>query len=101
MALHDLGRVEEAHTAFANQIVNFGESEPMELAMAYAWVGDADQAFEWLDRAGGPDSRGQSHVLNPIWRNLHDDPRWEKLRNQTGLTEERIAALDFNPALPD
>ena len=39
-------------------------------------------------------------VNNPVWRNLHSDPRWHALREKAGISEERFAAIQFNPELP-
>ena len=32
---------------------------------------------------------------------LHSDPRWTELRNSIGMSEERLAAIEFDPKLPE
>ena len=101
MALFDLGRYEESAAALERQVEEFGDYEPREVAIAYAWTGDADKAFEWIERYGGMSEHGSYHIFVPIWRRIHDDPRWQALREKAGLSEARLEALDFNPVLPD
>ena len=101
MALHDMGRIDEANEMLARQLAEYPE-HPREAARAYAWIGDADQAFHFLDLAiqKTPDLF-KSEARNPVWQNIATDPRWHALRESNGISEERIAAISFNPALPD
>jgi hypothetical protein len=47
--------------------------------MTYAWHGDRDKAFEWLDIAIEKRSLYMTNLLINLWMApLHDDPRWEK-----------------------
>jgi adenylate cyclase len=102
IALHDLGRQAEFEEALANQIENWGEEEPLEVARVYGWVGDGDGAFEWLDKAFGPDARGFfREIFQPYWTKLHNDPRWLALREKAGLSAERLDAIEFDIALPE
>jgi tetratricopeptide (TPR) repeat protein len=102
MALFDLGRVEEAQKALAEQIEQWGETRPRYVALVYAWMGDVDSAIEWLYKVYGDEMKGfWRQVYNPIWRKLHGDPRWPALRERAGLSEERLSAIEFNPVLPD
>ena len=34
-------------------------------------------------------------LLDPVYRNLHSDPRWTALRQSLGYSDERLAALEF------
>jgi len=56
------------------------------IAQTYAWHGDADKAFEWLDIAF-KQKDGQMTLLHTTqWMApLHDDPRWEKILDKMGL----------------
>lgn len=102
MALHDLGRYEEAREALARHIENFGDENPTGAAVALAWMGDYDAAFEWLHRT--LDDKGPSEIIRsmylPEWRTLRQHPRWAEIATQIGLDPERVAALDFDPVLP-
>ena len=102
MALHDLGRVEKSRAAQARQIELYGQDDPRAVAEAYAWMGDADKAFEWLDKAYGEDiGRFFTQVHAPVWIKIRNDPRWHELTVRAGMPKERLAAIEFNPVLPD
>jgi len=102
MALFDLGRLDEYEAAVADQIENWGEEAPVEVARVYGWVGDSDAAFEWLEKAYGPNVDGFfREIFRPYWTKLHDDPRWLALREKSGFSAERIAAIEFDIELPD
>ena len=102
MALHSLGRAEEAQLTLGQQIADWGDKAPETVATAEAWMGDPDAAFDLLYERYWPHMYGfHRQVHNPIWVSLHDDPRWITLREKSGYTEEAFAAVEFNPVLPD
>ena len=102
MALHDLGRFEESKAALQEFIEIHGEEDPRSIAEVYAWIGETDKAFEWLDRVYGEDiGRFWSQVHDAAWVKIRDDARWHALRERAGMSEERLAAVEFNPVLPD
>jgi hypothetical protein len=39
-------------------------------------------------------------VYDPIFEKLHDDPRWLALRRKVNMSEQQLAAIEFNPRLP-
>jgi len=102
MAFHTLGRAEDSRAAMARlRAIGTREAEQL-TADAASWTGDDDAAFEWLFRATaenlvlpGP------NVFYPVWRPLHDDPRWAEWREVNGLTQARFDAIDFDPELPE
>ena len=51
MAYHALGRKTESDAALATLIAKFEKDGPYNIAYVYAFRGDADKAFEWLDKA--------------------------------------------------
>lgn len=72
-------------------------------AEAYAWIGDRESAFEWLEKAYAWDERYGMNgywfhriMFLPIWRNLHDDARWNELRERMDMSAARLDALDFS-----
>jgi len=40
-------------------------------------------------------------IRNPAYKRLHSDPRWTEFRNAIGMSKERLAAIEFNPELPE
>jgi tetratricopeptide (TPR) repeat protein len=88
-ALDELEKIEDADGYF-------------ESARVHAWVGNTDAAFAYLERHLDPESpeftRVAAQVIwNPFFRTLHADPRWNALREQAGLSEERLAAIRIHP----
>jgi TolB-like protein len=102
VALHDLGRQAEFEKTFSELISNFGIEHPEEIAYVYAWIGDADEAFEFLNRAYDLDRATVSHVVRyPAYRSLHDDPRWNELLQKLDMSPEQLGLIDFKlPPLP-
>jgi len=86
MALYALGREEEADRALGVLIEEYGGVGAFQIAEAYAFRGDSDAAFEWLERAIVQRDGGIPALLGAQFLNvLHDDPRWEPLLDKVGL----------------
>lgn len=85
LALHDLGRLDEFKARFAELRETWLAAEPPWAAgpaSVYAWMGDTDQAFQWLmrgvnvhDYSTGP-YRG---TWDPYLRKIKSDPRWAQV----------------------
>jgi len=93
LAQHDLGNAEEEQKALDLLRARFADREPYEIALVYAWRGDADRAFEWLDRAF--EQRGGRGVSRLHFRSLKYDPLLRKIRG-----DARYAALLRKMNLP-
>jgi adenylate cyclase len=71
------------------------------IAAGYARLGKADEAFEWLGRALRERDGGVLEVrVGPLFEPLRTDPRWEPFLRRVGLSDEQVAALDFNIEVP-
>jgi TolB-like protein len=112
MALHSLGREEEAAAVFADFLTTKGAESHWFVAQAYAWMGQIDAAFEELDKAASesePQRDGEAvlydpltiptEVRSPYFRSLHDDPRWAAFLDKHGAAEEQIAKINFRVTL--
>ena len=56
------------------------------MAEAYAWAGDRDRAFEWLDRGVARKDPGLAYVTyDPLLRDLRGDPRYGALLRKLNL----------------
>lgn len=96
MALHTLGRSEESDEQLALLIEGFGEQDPNGVAQVYAWRNEKDTAFDWLERFLATNRPNTTMVLlNPVYRDLHDDPRWTAVREKLGFSDEQLATLEF------
>ncbi|MGB5675350.1 MAG: tetratricopeptide repeat protein [Gemmatimonadota bacterium] len=101
LALHDLGRMAEFDSTFAELRERWGDRWPSEVAHVYAWIGDADAAFEWLEKAVLQNEDGlNTQFLRTFYAPLYDDPRWQAFRERTGTSEEQLAAIEFEVTLP-
>jgi tetratricopeptide (TPR) repeat protein len=88
IVLHSLGRHEEERQMQQFMIDERSDRWAFFIAMTYAWHGDPDTAFEWLDIAYDQrDSYMSNLIVNPWLANLHDDPRWEKILDKVGLLQ--------------
>jgi TolB-like protein/Tfp pilus assembly protein PilF len=95
IALHDLGRREEFEAALAK--LHEDEDEfSTNLATVYAWLGDTDKAFEYLEKEYSIDRASLSRIMRyPVFRSLYDDPRWQALLHKLGMSDAQLAAIDF------
>ena len=76
LAYWALDRKPEAKAAVAALVAHSAGSE-FQVAEAYAFIGDADQAFHWLQEARARHDPGLIHVrADPLLRSLFTDPRY-------------------------
>jgi tetratricopeptide (TPR) repeat protein len=86
IVLHSLGRHEEEQPIRQRMIDEEGQFWAFSIATTYAWHGDADKAFEWLDIAiKQKDPHVTQLIFNPWLAPVRDDPRWEKILDKVGL----------------
>ena len=96
------GKMEEFEKTFTELRENWGDEWPSEIAHVYAWIGDNDAAFEWLDKAVIDNEEGlYQQYFQPLLNSLHDDPRWEQFREKTVGSSAEMAAIPFVVNLPD
>jgi DNA-binding winged helix-turn-helix (wHTH) protein/TolB-like protein/Flp pilus assembly protein TadD len=63
-----------------------GYISPHFMAIIYASLNDRDRAFEWLDKAVEKRFPALIYLkVNPIWDNLHSDPRFTPLLRKIGI----------------
>jgi TolB-like protein len=88
MALFAAGRKAESDSQLAEAIRRNGTSWPSETARLYAFRGEKDRAFEWLDRAyelRDPDI--YTIKGDPLFKNLENDPRYKAFLRKMNLPE--------------
>ncbi len=62
------------------KLLALGTRWTFEIAEVYAYMGDADEAFDWLDRAiERRDASLNTTVFDPFLEPVRDDPRYEQL----------------------
>jgi len=100
LASYDLGRLTEYEQSFAELRERWGERWPIEIAHVYAWVGDTDKVFSWLEKEFEVNGLGGVMVDN-FFTSLHDDPRWQPLLEKGGVSADQLAAIEFKVTLPN
>jgi TolB-like protein/Flp pilus assembly protein TadD len=101
MAYHALGRKTESDTALAMLIAKFEKDAPYNIAYVNAFRGDADKAFEWLDKAVQYHDPGLSEILaENLFDNIRSDPRWLPFLRKLGRAPEQLAKIQFKVTLP-
>jgi len=98
-----LGNRSEADTALAELIEKFGEQYPTEMAHVYAYRGEIDDAFNWLNvrfetATNEPWGEGR---LEPLLANLHNDDRWQAFLVRMKVSDAQLADIEFNVPLPE
>ncbi len=100
LASYELNRLTEYEQAFAELRERWGERWPIEIAHVYAWIGDTDEAFSWLEKE--LEINGLSGVMvDNFFTSLHDDPRWQPLLEKGGVSADQLAAIEFEVTLPN
>ena len=76
-AQHALGRGSESAAALQELVDKGASDSAFQIAQAFAYRGEADTAFAWLERAFAQRDPGLSNMQHdPLLRNVHADPRW-------------------------
>ena len=88
LAYHALGRRQESDEALAHLISQYQGVGAYQIAQVYAYRGEADPAFAWLNRAQ------RQHDSGLLWfktdlklKSLHKDPRYAQLLKSLNLPE--------------
>ena len=62
-----------------------------QLAEVYAYRGEKDRAFEWLERAHRQRDPGLASLrIDPFLANLQGDPRWNAFLRTMGLADDQL-----------
>jgi TolB-like protein/DNA-binding winged helix-turn-helix (wHTH) protein/Flp pilus assembly protein TadD len=86
IAYHALGREKESDAALSELITKYHASNACEIAQIYAFRNQSDEAFEWLGRAYAQRDSGLIGTkVEPLLKNLHNDPRFPALLKKLNL----------------
>jgi TolB-like protein/Flp pilus assembly protein TadD len=102
MVYHALGRKADSDTALAAAIAKYEKDGPSNIACVYAFRGDTDKAFEWLDKAVEYSDSGTADIVaEPLFGKIHTDPRWQAFLRKVGKAPEQLAKIEFKVTLPE
>jgi TolB-like protein/DNA-binding winged helix-turn-helix (wHTH) protein/Flp pilus assembly protein TadD len=86
LAYYTLGRREESDRALKKLIATYQNDCAFQIAEVYAYRGETDKAFEWLDRAYRQRDPGTPELkTDPLMRSLRQDPRFAELLGKMHL----------------
>jgi hypothetical protein len=84
-------KIPEADAALAQLTSGFAETAAYQVAEVYAYRGDKDKSFEWLERARRQRDPGLAGLRkDPLLPNLRDDPRWNSFLHTMGLADDQL-----------
>jgi hypothetical protein len=85
---HALGRRAESDAALAQAVREHAQDDAYEIADAYAYRGEVDQAFAWPDRAYSQKEPTLYEIkYDPFFKNLKDGPRYKAFLRKMNLPE--------------
>ncbi len=88
MMEHAGGHEKAAQQALKDLIAKHAADMAYQVGDVYAWSGDKDKAFEWLQRAYDQRDSGLNGIAyDPLLAGLQNDPRYGALLKKLGLTE--------------
>ena len=86
LAQAERGDQAAADAALAGLIAKDKHIAAYQIAQVYAWRGEIDKAFEWLQTSYDTHDTGTlSLLIDPLLKGLHSDPRYRALLAKTGL----------------
>jgi TolB-like protein/Flp pilus assembly protein TadD len=99
MVYHTMGRSAQSDSAAAAFATKFGTDDPYTAASVYAFRGDANVAFQWLERAAAQSDLANVAV-DPAFDPIHRDARWLPFLRKAGKAPEQLAAIPFKLTMP-
>ena len=85
LAYHALGREKDSDAALS-ELMKYHASSASEIVAVYAFRNQPDKAFEWLDRAYAQHDLNLNWTkVDPLLRNLHNDPRFAAFLKKLNL----------------
>jgi serine/threonine-protein kinase len=89
MAEHELGRASESQRALNVLTAKYSHVAAYQIAEVYAWRGERDMAFTWLNRAYAQRDAGLSFLkFDPLLAKIRDDPRYAAMLDKLNLPGE-------------
>ena len=101
IAYHASGDRDAADRLQAELIEKHEQDAAYNIAYVMAYRDDVDSAFDWLRKAVAYGDPGLTDIVaDPLFANLHSDPRWLPFLESIGKAPGQLAAIDFEVRLP-
>jgi tetratricopeptide (TPR) repeat protein len=99
---HALGHTEESDATLSELIEKYEHDAAFNIAYVYAYRGETEKAFAWLDKAIEYGDFGLAEApYESMLASLHDDPRWPRFLEEIGMAPEQLASIKFDVQLPE
>jgi hypothetical protein len=86
LVYHALGRKHDSNAALARLIAKYDTKAAFQVAQAYAFRGECDKSFEWLEHAYKERDAGLPEMkADPLLKGLRQDPRYADLLKKLRL----------------
>ena len=95
MVYFSQGRIGDYDDSVQQLLDGNAEKMPVAMAWLFAWSGDVDRGFEWLEKALAAGDGIQYFYWDPFYENLRQDPRWPDFIAPYWFTEEELKAVEF------
>ena len=84
-----MGKTKASNALFAEFLEKYGDTDLANVADLYAFRGDYDQSFLWLNKAyEAKDPVLVEALTYPSFKPMHSDPRWSAFIQKIGLPED-------------
>jgi adenylate cyclase len=84
---YSLGHVQQAQQELDEFIARTAQFAAFQIAEIYAWRGQKDLAFQWLERAYAQHDGGLTEITSdPLLASLHGDPRYQAFMRKMKLS---------------
>ncbi len=101
MVYHALGRKADSDAALGQVIAKYEKESSWNIAYIYAYRGEVDKCFAWLEKALVYRDPGLSlTAVQWPFTNAYNDPRWVPFLRRIGRAPEQLAAVKFDVKLP-
>ncbi|MBT8395793.1 MAG: tetratricopeptide repeat protein, partial [Gemmatimonadetes bacterium] len=88
-------------SALSRLIAEYGDSWAYNIAYVFAYRGEEDAAFEWLERAVGIKDPGLGEITSEsLFANITEDPRWVPFLETLGKSPDLLSSIDFRVTIP-
>ncbi len=83
MVHHSLGHSHESQQVLEDLIARDAQASAYQIAQVYAWRGEKDKVFEWLQRAYNQRDGGLTAIrFDPLLNSVAADPRFAAVLRQ-------------------
>jgi len=96
-----LGRKQAANRILSALTAKHAKYDAYDIASDYAYCGDTDKAFAWLDKAANNHDPAIAGIATePSFDKIKSDPRWLPYLHKVGFAPDQLAKIKFSVTVP-